>query len=46
MPAPPKVVAEIGCNHKGDLEIAKEMISVAENGSARRSQLKWREYNG
>jgi N-acetylneuraminate synthase len=29
MTAPPKVVAEIGCNHMGDLEIAKEMISVA-----------------
>ena len=26
---PPKVVAEIGCNHKGDLEIAKEMIGIA-----------------
>lgn len=25
----PKVVAEIGCNHKGDMEIAKELISVA-----------------
>ncbi len=25
----PRVVAEIGCNHKGDLEIAKEMIRVA-----------------
>ena len=25
----PKVVAEIGCNHKGDIEIAKEMIRVA-----------------
>ena len=24
----PKVIAEIGCNHKGDLNIAKEMISV------------------
>jgi len=24
-----KVVAEIGCNHKGDMEIAKEMIGVA-----------------
>jgi len=24
-----KVIAEIGCNHKGDLEIAKEMIRVA-----------------
>lgn len=26
---PPFVVAEIGCNHKGDLEIAKEMIKMA-----------------
>jgi sialic acid synthase len=25
----PKVVAEIGCNHKGDFAIAKEMIKVA-----------------
>ncbi len=25
----PYVIAEIGCNHKGDLEIAKEMIRVA-----------------
>lgn len=25
----PKVVAEIGCNHKGDFELAKEMIKVA-----------------
>jgi sialic acid synthase len=24
-----KVIAEIGCNHKGNIEIAKEMISVA-----------------
>jgi len=24
-----KVIAEIGCNHKGDLKIAKEMIQVA-----------------
>ena len=23
---PPKIVAEIGCNHKGDINIAKEMI--------------------
>lgn len=29
MTSSPKVVAEIGCNHKGDLDIAKEMISVA-----------------
>lgn len=26
---PPKVIAEIGCNHKGNMEIAKEMIHVA-----------------
>ncbi len=25
----PKVVAEIGCNHMGDFEIAKEMIKIA-----------------
>ncbi|MEX1014133.1 MAG: N-acetylneuraminate synthase family protein [Candidatus Paceibacterota bacterium] len=25
----PKVVAEIGCNHKGDMEIAHEMIKMA-----------------
>jgi len=25
----PKVIAEIGCNHKGDMEIAKELIRVA-----------------
>ncbi|MGI9228346.1 MAG: N-acetylneuraminate synthase family protein [Gammaproteobacteria bacterium] len=25
----PKVVAEIGCNHKGDMAIAKEMIDIA-----------------
>ena len=25
----PKVIAEIGCNHKGDIEIAKEMIGIA-----------------
>ncbi|MFC1886215.1 N-acetylneuraminate synthase family protein, partial [Thermodesulfobacteriota bacterium] len=26
---PPKIIAEIGCNHKGDIEIAKEMITTA-----------------
>lgn len=26
---PPKVIAEIGCNHKGDMTIAKEMIHIA-----------------
>lgn len=25
----PSVVAEIGCNHKGDIEIAREMIGIA-----------------
>ena len=25
----PFVIAEIGCNHKGDMEIAKELIKVA-----------------
>jgi N-acetylneuraminate synthase len=24
-----KVIAEIGCNHKGDMEIAREMIMIA-----------------
>ena len=26
---PPKVIAEIGCNHKGEIDLAKELISVA-----------------
>ncbi len=26
---PAKFIAEIGCNHKGDMEIAKEMIKIA-----------------
>lgn len=26
---PPKIIAEIGCNHKGDMEIAKQMIITA-----------------
>ncbi len=25
----PKIIAEIGCNHKGDMQIAKEMIETA-----------------
>lgn len=25
----PKVIAEIGCNHKGDFELAKELIKIA-----------------
>ncbi|EDY80450.1 NeuB family [Verrucomicrobiia bacterium DG1235] len=28
-PIKPKVIAEIGCNHKGDMDIAKEMIHIA-----------------
>ncbi|MCD7061404.1 N-acetylneuraminate synthase family protein [Pelagibacterium xiamenense] len=28
-PQPVKVIAEIGCNHKGDVDIAKELIQVA-----------------
>jgi len=27
--SPPVVVAEIGCNHKGDMQIAREMIGIA-----------------
>ena len=26
---PPKVIAEIGCNHKGEMEIARELIMTA-----------------
>ncbi len=29
MQHPPKIIAEIGCNHKGDMDIAKELIGVA-----------------
>lgn len=25
----PKIIAEIGCNHKGDMAIAKELIMTA-----------------
>ena len=25
----PKIIAEIGCNHKGDIKIAKELIKIA-----------------
>ncbi len=31
---PPKVVAEIGCNHMGDFELAKELIFIAKEASA------------
>ena len=27
----PKVIAEIGCNHKGEMEIAKQLLKVAAN---------------
>ena len=27
----PKIIAEVGCNHKGDIKIAKQMINVAKN---------------
>lgn len=30
----PKVVAEIGCNHMGDMAIAKELIQLAKDGGA------------
>ena len=26
-----KVIAEIGCNHKGDINIAKELINIAKS---------------
>lgn len=26
---PPKIIAEVGCNHKGDMEIARELIMTA-----------------
>lgn len=31
---PPKVIAEIGCNHKGELEIAKELLTLAKDCGA------------
>ena len=30
----PKVVSEIGCNHKGDFEIAKELIKISKECNA------------
>lgn len=30
----PKVIAEIGCNHKGDIEIAKELLRLAKECKA------------
>ena len=31
----PKVIAEIGCNHKGEMEIAKELLKVAANSGVK-----------
>ena len=31
MNCPPRVIAEVGCNHKGDMAIAQEMICMAAN---------------
>ena len=31
---PCKTIAEIGCNHKGDINIAKELISLAKDCGA------------
>ena len=30
----PKVIAEIGCNHKGEIQLAKELIKEASNAGA------------
>lgn len=30
----PKVIAEIGCNHKGELEIAKELLTLSKQAGA------------
>jgi len=30
----PKLIAEIGCNHKGELEIAKELLTLAKDSGA------------
>jgi N-acetylneuraminate synthase len=30
----PKVIAEIGCNHKGEIEIAKELLTLAKEAGA------------
>lgn len=31
----PKVIAEIGCNHKGEMDIAKELIDLAKESGAK-----------
>jgi sialic acid synthase len=30
----PKVISEIGCNHMGDMEIAKELIALSKSCGA------------
>ena len=30
----PKIIAEIGCNHKGDFETAKELLDLAKEAGA------------
>ena len=36
----PTVIAEIGCNHKGNIDIAKDMIQIASNCGASYVKLK------
>ena len=31
----PKVIAEIGCNHMGDMDIAKELINLAKEAGVK-----------
>ena len=31
----PKIIAEIGCNHMGQFEIAKELIDLAQQSGAK-----------
>ena len=31
---PPKVIAEIGCNHRGEVEVAKELLTLAKKAGA------------
>ena len=38
----PKIIAEIGCNHKGDMTIAKEMILTAASYIVRQISLSFR----
>ena len=35
----PKIIAEIGCNHKGDMSIAYEMIKTAMSAHSRMSDI-------